>query len=137
MTQIKVSREFMSAVQQAIKAAMACDDEAVRFMVAYVPIYAQYAATPAMAQAGGCINCTYHGLWIDDWPSFPAAPHGLIFLFEAGIRSQGGDLVENTYGVLLHEMGHALQRDHVLDAMRQMKAAAMYTPRGGCRACPG
>jgi len=137
MTQqpLAVSPRFMEAVRWAMEEAKRSSDEVVRFAVNYVPVYAQAVPTVEQARAGGCATCTYLGLWADRWPGYDAVPHGTIWLFERGITSMGGDLRRQALGTLLHEIDHALQRDHVLEAMQKAKAdvAAMAVrPRYGC-----
>jgi hypothetical protein len=133
------SEEFKRAVASALGLARVSPDEAVRFMVDQVPVYAQYAPDESQARAGGCANCIYLGLWADHWPGYPAAPHGMIWLFEYGIRSMGGDLHRQVYATLLHEMDHALQRDHVLEGLRQAKLNGYQVQArpqiSGCRPC--
>ena len=119
-------------------------DDAMQYLASEqygIPVYAQYRANPEQARAGGCVDCLYLGLWANHWNGYPQSPHGLIWLFEDGITSQGGDLNTKAYEVLIHEFGHALQRDHVLDAMASKKASGMWRPNvAGSRArgcCPG
>ncbi len=135
--QAEPTTEFQNAVKAAIDSASRWPDDAVQYMSHHVPVYAMTVPTPEQAKAGGCANCTYLGLWASSWPGYPPAPHGTIWLFETGIRSIGGDLRQNTLAVLLHEYDHALQRDHVLDAMAAAKAAGSFTPYRGCGVCPG
>lgn len=136
-----VSPEFKAAVQWAIAQAQVSDDEPVRFAINYIPVYADTDPTPQQAVAGGCATCTYLGLWSDEWPGYPKAAHGTIWLFERGIREQAmresrGDLYAQTLATLLHEIDHALQRDHVLEHLGQVKqAAAMARPL--CGSCGG
>ena len=127
----------------------------------WVTLYPLVQATPEMASAGGCPHCTYLGLWSDYWPGFKTGKHGAIWLFQNGIyqmgprqysdlvdwrgrpmltsQIDGGQLTANTYEVLLHELGHALQRNHVLDDMERLG----YSHGAGARAahdcgqCPG
>lgn len=78
---------------------------------------------------GGSMNCracTFLGLWASSWPGYEQSPHGIIFLFEDGIRKEiekkkdmgvRATLQEECLRVFLHEVDHALQRDHVLEAM--------------------
>jgi len=132
-----VSPQFVHAVEWAMTQARQSQDETVRFMVSYIPIYAQYRPTRAQAVAGGCPTCTYLGLWADAWPGYEPAKHGLIFLFEEGIRSMGGALREQVYATLIHEMDHALQRDHILHGVMEAKAAAMYRPYAPYVGCCG
>jgi len=127
-----VSQEFLSAVRWASEQAAQSDDEAVRFIIHYVPVYAQARPTREQAIAGGCVRCTYLGLWTSSWPGYPDAIHGTIWVFEEGIRAQGGDLYQQTLATLKHEIDHALERDHVLEHLKQAKAAAMVRPQFGC-----
>jgi len=125
---ILASSEFINAVQAAIQEAQGSDDECIDYCAQNVPTYVQYQPTPQQSRAGGCRYCTYLGLWTDHWPGYERAPHGLIFLFEDGIRkeiekktAQGiyTTLQDECLRVFLHEVDHALQRDHVLEGMRQ------------------
>ncbi len=141
-----VSPEFRAAVQRAIEMASYSSDEAYVFMASArpdgkpeVPVYIQYAPTQQQARSGGCPSCVYLGLWADRWPGYPTFDHGSIWLFESGIRTMGGDLTEQTYMTLTHEYDHALQRDHVLEAMNKQKLAGMQVQARGfassCRPC--
>ena len=112
-----VSQEFYQAVAQAIAMASQSDDQPIAYMAYAIPVYAQSEPTEAMKSAGGCAACTFLGLWTDGWAGFTAGDHGLIMLFERGIRAQGGDLTQQTLRVLLHEFDHALSRDHVLERL--------------------
>lgn len=138
---IQPSSEFKSAVASALGQARRSPDEAVRYMVDFVPVYAGFTPTREQAAAGGCPGCTYLGLWVDRWPDYPSAPHGLIFLFEEGIRKTSRDLHGQTYATLIHEMDHALQRDHVLKGLQAAKARGwgvqVQSPRASCRPCLG
>ena len=131
----QVSPQFIQAVRAAIERAKSYPDEAVPYMVSVIPVWAAPYANQAMAEAGGCPNCTYLGLWASNWPGYQASQHGIIFLFDNGISQMGGDLVDNAYKVLLHEFDHALQRDHVLDALATRKRLALSAR--GCAVCPG
>jgi len=104
-------------------------DDAVAYMAQFIPIYTQYRPTPEQAKAGGCVNCTYLGLWADRWPGYPSYEHGIIWLFEEGIRSRSGDVQAQVFSTLIHEMDHALQRDHVLDALERKRSAGLWLPR--------
>lgn len=73
-----------------------------------------------------CRACTFLGLWASYWPGYERSPHGIIFLFEDGIRKEiakkrevglNSTLQEEGLRVFLHEVDHALQRDHVLEAL--------------------
>jgi hypothetical protein len=150
-----VSPDFYAAVQDAISRAVAQADDATVYMLTgwgneseVVPIYLLPDSLPAQREAGGCPHCTYLGLWTESWPGFPGGPHGVIFLFEKGLRGMRGSqtfdgLTNNVYEVLIHELGHALQRDHVLDAM-EAAGQAGYSAAGyrglrgqtGCGSCP-
>jgi hypothetical protein len=114
-------------------------DDAIRFAAGQVPVYTQRAPSLAQAHAGGCPPpCTYLGLWADEataarlfppgpWSEEPA-PHGIIWIFENGIRRVArGDVYQQVHTTLVHELGHALQRDHVLDAMEQQGARPQAT----------
>ncbi len=83
--------------------------------------------TGALVRADmNCRACTFLGLWTSSWPGYEKSPHGLIFLFEDGIRKEiekkreigvNSNLKEESLRVFLHEVDHALQRDHVLEAL--------------------
>lgn len=130
-----LTEEFKTAVRSAIDAANQAPDDAIRFMARTIPIYLDDKASPEQGAAAGCPKCSYLGLWADHWPGYPSEPHGMIWLFENSIRTMGPDLVNHAYDVLVHEMSHALQRDHVLDAM-EAEARGMVAPTRGCN-CPG
>jgi hypothetical protein len=135
VTQAEVSPAFVDAVRWALDQAKHNPDEVVRFAAHYIPIYAQRTPTQEQAEAGGCPTCTYLGLWADRWPGYDAAPHGTVWLFEDGIKRMGGDVRKQALGTLLHEIDHALQRDHVLEALQAAKAdiaAAAIRPQFGC-----
>ena len=129
-----VSPEFQEAVLQAWNRAQHNPDPAVRFAAQNVPIYVTNKVTPAQARDAGCPDCTILGLWAAhayaDYPpaegGYPASNHGLIWLYEDGIRSCAGNLEETTHSVLIHEIDHALQRDHILEAMRKQQPAEAY-----------
>lgn len=167
--------EFKAAVIQALDIARTLPDDALVYMTypEHCGIYADDKATTEQAIAGGCENCSFLGLWADSWPGYTRTPHGVIWLYEDGIRQLKGnaddslqarhpgryDIVVDGYGavrdkygpltanildVLTHEMAHALQRDHVLDALDADKASGAYVSgRGmvaanvrGCGVCP-
>jgi len=147
-----ISPEFVAATNAALEMAKTAPDDAIRYMATsepdgtpHLPIFALPKATEQQAAAGGCPNCTYLGLWADAWPGYPRSLHGTIWLFEDGIRQLKGkanqtpyeNLVANTYQVLTHEMGHALQRDHVLDEMQKKGIIGGQTAARGCGTCPG
>lgn len=113
-------------------------DDAIRWMAQRIPIYLEWEATPEQARAAGCPTCTYLGMWSDQWPGMETSAHGAIWLFERGILSMRGDPVHNAYDVLVHEMGHAVQRNHVLDAMEAERQGRAYLAPAsrGC-GCPG
>ena len=136
-----ISPEFRNAVMSAIGKLKVSQDEAQRYMVEFVPVYALYGPSYDMKVAGGSIKNTYLGLWTDHWNGYPGSPHGLIFLFESGIRTVNPDVYDQTYQTLVHEMDHALQRDHVLAGMHAAKARG-WGVQGraqsyGCRPCLG
>lgn len=133
----QVSPDFRAAVDYALQQAAHFPDDAIQYMSAKVPVYMAAVPTPQQAQAGGCPNCTYLGLWAAAWPGLPPAPHGMIWLYEEGIRRTGGNIYEQVMAVLLHEYDHALQRDHVLDAMRADQARGAWRPWRACGGCPG
>ena len=170
-----LSDEFKAAVHAAIAAVRTVPDDSIQYMLTgfgnpneVVPIYVEAAIAPEQAAAGGCASCRYLGLWADRWNGYPPSPHGMIWLFEDGIRSMRsrlaeastplnylggfvenvrtaqGDLVANTTDVLVHELSHALQRDHVLDAMERARQQGIYAvapaaraQQAGCNTCPG
>jgi hypothetical protein len=131
-----LSQVFIDTLEGARQKALHSPDDAVRYMAEHIPIFAQWAPTPEQARAGGCERCVYLGLWADRWPGYANSLHGIIWVFESGIRGQGGNLPEQAYRTLIHEMDHALQRDHVLDSMEskrnsnavQKAAALAYHP---------
>lgn len=134
----RASRVFLAACRMACWAMERHDDDAIVYAVKRVPVYAQYTATEEQARAGGCPTCTYLGLWTDRWPGYGVWPHGIIWLFEDGNQQEtareDSDLTAVATRVLHHELGHALQRDHVLDALertrRQFIAAGIrFNPR--------
>lgn len=127
-----VSMEFLEAGRLAVVKSRQVRDDAVRYMTAAIPIYAQWDATAEMALAGGCPKCTYLGLWTERWPGYENSQHGLIILFERGIRFMGRDLWAQTYDTLIHEFGHALQLDHVIDAMQRARGQYATASAGGC-----
>ena len=137
------STEFDNAVRAAIDAAQNSPDEAVRFAIHYVPVYVQARPTHDMAVAGGCPSCTYLGLWAQSWPGYTARDlgiqqenwHGVIFMFEEGIRRQGVPLSIQAQQTLFHEIDHALQRDHVLEHLKVAKAQYAAQVRSGCGYC--
>ena len=141
LSKMPPSEEFKRAVGSALGLARVSPDEAVRYMVDFVPVYVQAAPTYEQAAAGGCPTCTYLGLWVDRWPGYPTAPHGSIFLFEDGIRKYSPDVYKQAYATLIHEMDHALQRDHVLQGLQRAKAAGWGVQarpqRSGCGSCFG
>lgn len=130
----QVSTEFMEAVHWAAEQAGKSNDELVSFAIHYIPVYAQTEPTPQQARAGGCEKCTYLGLWSDAWPGMPRTEHGTIWLFENGIRKYSSNLYDQVLETLLHEIDHAVQRNHVLESLNQAKAEAraMAWPRLGC-----
>lgn len=130
--QVEVSDEFAGILDDIINANRYHPDEAMRYMLANIPIYAQWAPTDEQRRAGGCRTCTYLGLWASQWPGYPATKHGTIWLFEQGIRAQGGDLYDQTAYVLAHEMDHALQRDHILESIHP----SVKERRAGLRIAP-
>jgi hypothetical protein len=129
-----------------------------------VPIWLAEAASPAQLAETGCPHCAYLGLWAPSWPGYPSSPHGMVWLFERsirgmrksmpadtaqlvylqpsllGIKAAHGPLVGNVADVLVHELQHALQRDHVLDAMERARAEGYATggppASRGCGSCP-
>lgn len=114
-----VSPEFHGAAVTALARARNNPDLAVAYAAHVVPVYVDAAPDPAMAAAGGCPDCTYLGLWASSWPGYPPAGHGIIWLFETGIRKYASaSLEDKVHFALVHELGHALQRDHVIAEMR-------------------
>lgn len=126
MMQQQASPVFIVAVRKAVEAATQSSDDCVRYAAAHVPIYAQKGPTPEQARAGGCSECTYLGLWAYRWPGFEVAPHGIIWLFEDGITAvaiqTNTSLVSQCLNVILHEIEHALQRDHILQAVESTRS---------------
>lgn len=137
--------EFVALVEDALAKASLAPDDAVRFMSYEIPVYVQPDADPDQKEAGGCSDCIYLGLWADQWPGFPEEKHGQIWLFEQGIRGtdQHLPLDQRVYSVLVHEMDHALQRNHVLEDMeaqtkahgRALTAACVAGDEGKPKAC--
>lgn len=128
--ELPCTSQFIAAVQAAIARAKESDDPAVRYAATIVPIYAQPKATQSQALACGCRDCPYLGLWANAWPGYDVSDHGIIWLFEDGIRKTmdktGLDMETQCLSVLLHEIDHALQRDHVLEAMEAQRRARPY-----------
>ena len=133
-----VSDEFYQAVESAIVTCRDWDDDAIAYAAHHVPIYVAYRPTKAQARAGGCVTCTYLGLWCDRWPGYKASQHGIIFLFEEGIASTANmdltTLEAKTTAVLHHELEHAMQRDHVLETLERKRSqyatyGLRYNPR--------
>lgn len=137
------SPQFVEAVRAAVLRARTYPDDAIQYLSSEqygIPVYAQYKPNPEQARAGGCADCLYLGLWASFWNGYKQYPHGLIWLFEEGIRAQNNGVHDEAYRVLLHEFQHALQRDHVLDAMMAKQASGMWRPNRparGCNRCPG
>jgi len=136
--------EFTTTIREARDLLMVDADEAVAFAARVVPVYAQRDVDPYQERVGGCRlpggrKCTYLGLWANGWadPEFPDAPHGRIFLFEEGIRTYGDrlgvDLFTQVYDTYLHEIGHALQRDHVLEALKAEQRAQALAEAASAR----
>ena len=125
--------EFFSLACDALrKAGQLADHDAYDYMSRHIPVYAQWDADTAQKRAGGCPDCMYLGLWADKWDGVEVSTHGVIFCFEQGIRTEaerkGVPVEQQVKETILHEFGHALQFDHVLDAMEAEKAAAMAIP---------
>jgi hypothetical protein len=121
------SPRFKEAARSALLRAMdpaRTPDDAIRYMARHIPIYLEYEASPQQAAEAGCAQCPYLGMWTPDWPGYERSPHGTIVLFEKHMQHMHGNLEDNAYEVLTHEMGHALQRDHVLDALERDRVAA-------------
>lgn len=159
----QISTGFHQAILTSIDLLSQVPDDAIQYLINGMPqtvtIYGEPHASSSQASAGGCAHCTYLGLWADHWPGHQMGKHGAIWLFENGIRQMGtgqyNDLVawdgrplkgtpnmpdlltSNTYEVFLHELGHALQRDHVLDALEAQKGAGASSSARGCNVCPG
>lgn len=142
------SQDFKDAFDLAIARLMGDDfhpgegDDAQVFMAQQIPVFLDSDATSDQAAAAGCVSCKYLGLWAPEWPGYAPTSHGTIWLFENGMRMQYPDLVSGMVGVLQHEMDHALQRDHVLEALEQARmqgwtrsASGLSVP-SGC-GCPG
>ncbi len=130
-----VSPEFKDLVEDAIGYAQQSGDEAVAYAAAHVPIFMQIKPTHEQASAGGCRSCTYLGLWANAWPGYAPEEHGIIWVFEDGIRRiaerTGKDLFRQIYETVIHEIDHALQRDHVLEALQRQKAMAQVMDYDG------
>lgn len=122
------SPEFITAANLAVAEARLNPDQAIAYAAHVVPVYVQPRPDTAQATAGGCADCTYLGLWASSWPGYGEPDHGIIWMFEDGIRKNSpGSLQNKTLEVLIHELGHALDRDHVLD---EMKAKGLLGPDG-------
>ena len=113
------------------------EDEAAAFAATVVPIDAMRDATPEMKRAGRCVPCRFLGLWAMTWPGEEPSPHGHIWLFEDGIREEARrrriSLSDQIADTILHEIDHALERDHVLEGLQQAKAEGWW-PAGVGRA---
>jgi len=106
-------------------------DDARQYAANHVPVFILAEADPRQKGASGCRQCRLLGLWARQWPGYHEdAPHGMIWLFEAGIREQASrankSLADMTYEVLIHELDHALERDHVLEAMERERARGFW-----------
>ena len=137
MTCKAATDNFVFIANQAMRKASEMPDDATRYMVDNIPVFAQYDVTPEMDKAGGCPGCVYLGLWADPHTArawgYESSEHGTIWLFERGLRSVNGDVTDKTLKTLLHEFRHALQHDHVLDSLEKAKARGLYaTAKGGC-----
>lgn len=119
------SDEFVTAIDVAVGVLRYHQDSAIAYAIQNVPIYAQRQPTPEQRRAGGCPNCTYLGLWANYWPGYPQTEHGLIWLFEDGIRRMRTDLYDQVAATLIHEIEHALQRDHILQRVNPRQPAAV------------
>jgi len=126
-----LTEEFREATNLALMKAMREPNDAIRYMATHIPIYRQYEATDDMRKAGGCPDCEFLGLWTQEWPGYENSQHGLIILFERGIRYKKRDLWQQCFDTLIHEFGHALQEDHVLDAMEAERRRAHHTTSRG------
>ncbi len=125
---------FFFVAGEAMRRASEQPDDATRYMADNIPVYAVYDVTPEMNIAGQHPGAVYLGLWADPatarrW-GYDTDKHGTIWLFEKGLRSIGSDVAAATLKTLLHEMGHALQHDHVLDALEKAQARGLYTSPG-------
>lgn len=134
------SPEFVTAVNQALMLAQQSTDEPIAFAAQVVPVYPQRVPDEAQLHAANAAGKILLGLWVDEWQGLPRAEHGIIFLFEEGIRYMPGQMAHQVYLTLLHELDHALQRDHVLDDLNARKAAAYNMQAaaqsyGGCGVC--
>ena len=121
--------EFLEAIETCIGVLRYHRDVAIAYAATNVPIYAQWRPTPDQARAGGCRHCTYYGLWAREWAGYTGSDHGIIWLFEHGIRTRKGDLLDNVMNTLLHEIDHALQRDHILKALGLEQEARAHSVR--------
>ena len=128
---------FIFVATEAMHRASQEPDDATRYMVDNIPVYATYDVTPEMNIAGGHPGEVYLGLWAEAataraW-GYDTSQHGTIWLFEKGWRSIGGDVNAATLKTLLHEFQHAKQVDHVLDGLEKARARGLYTStKGGC-----
>lgn len=128
-------------------------DPGVRYVMENVPIFMNRTPTKQLARAAGCEECMFLGAWSAAWPGYPQSKHGIIWTFEDGIvrqaQNKGISVPTQIEDTLIHEAGHSLGRDHVLDEMRKRArplVAALYasppppsvpfgyiTPRDGIR----
>ncbi len=133
-TPTEPSAEFRSNVDEALRRAAQVPDDATAYMATHVPVYVMADNTPEQAQAcGHSPETRLRGMWARQWSGYPSAPHGIVWIFEKGCRMQGGEPVGVILETIIHEFGHCLQRDHVLDALDQRAA---HSSRG-CATCPG
>ena len=106
------------------------DDEAAAFAASVVPIWTMRDANPEMKRAGRCPGCRFLGLWAKKWTGYTDEEHGHIWLFEEGIREEarrkGISLSDQLADTLIHELDHALERDHVLEHMRRAQATGQW-----------
>lgn len=126
--------EFHEATRRALDAARTVDDACVQYVLQHVPVYIQPFPTPEQLRQSGARGKMLLGIWAPRWPGLETGPHGLIVLFEEGIRwsaeNHGNALNTETLAVLLHEIQHALQRDHILQAVEKEQEAWGASARG-------
>lgn len=124
-SELELDPEFVQAALRARNILQNQDRDPQVQLAAYeVPVFLQTRPDLEQRQAGGCLNCTYLGLWTDHWPGYGKPDHGLVFLFEDGIKARAtqGNLETQTFETLRHEIDHALQRDHVLEKLQHIQA---------------
>ena len=113
------SEDFIHEVQIALNEVVGQHpDKAVRYAAEVVPVYVMPYPTSELEAAASCDFCHHLGRWIPGSHDGVDAPHGTVYLFEKGITDEAeANRHDNTYGALVHELGHALNRDHVIEEM--------------------